>query len=385
MLRGSAAWGQAASAAVVSLQSPPICLNVSEQRDKLLTKNYSFTGILRSDALTLENLRELTACRAQAYENSSVTAEERLSWIQRYLALLTNFAGKAAAMDGNNEEALQFEWTSPLAGAPSTFSKVKGVIAEQAMACITYAAALEKQACALAIELAQQDLEQLRNLPEQHAAAAALYRRAAGVYEHASEEYVSQLTGAKQADRPAELRHDMVTALSKMAQGQAQAICAHRAQVKNTTPSALASLYCGAIDLFEEASAVLKSSKDVKQTAESLRKVLALSSSYNRVKAWQAMASHEAAQSDMGLACADLQEARRLAQESCQVAQGNSDWQQAFQQQIDVINQQLLVYDRERQIVYFQAIARHCSQPPQGKVLVKVIEFEPLKLQHELG
>ena len=68
-------------------------------------------------------------------------------------------------------------------------------------ACITYAAALEKQAFALATELAQQDMEQLHNLPEQHAAAAALYRRAAGVYEHASEEYVSQLTGAKQADR----------------------------------------------------------------------------------------------------------------------------------------------------------------------------------------
>lgn len=137
--------------------------------------------------------------------------------------------------------------------------------------------------------------------------------------------------------RPAELRHGMVAALSKMAQGQAQAIIAHRAEVKNTTPSALASLYCGATgtspfpsfvlpgvfqrvlikqlfwncfglaDLFEEASAVLKASGDVKQTAESLRKVLALSSTYNKVKAWQAMAAHEAAQSDMGIACADLQ------------------------------------------------------------------------------
>ena len=52
---------------------------------------------------------------------------------------------------------------------------------------------------------------------------------------------------------------------------------------------------------------MLKSSEDVKQTAESLRKALALSSSYNKVKAWQAMAAHEAAQSEMGIACADLQ------------------------------------------------------------------------------
>lgn len=68
-------------------------------------------------------------------------------------------------------------------------------------ACVTYAAALEKQACALAGKLVQQDLKQLQNMPEQHAATAALYRKAAGVYDHASEQYVSQLSGDKQADR----------------------------------------------------------------------------------------------------------------------------------------------------------------------------------------
>ncbi len=40
---------------------------------------------------------------------------------------------QAAAMDGNNEEALQFEWTSPLGGLPATYYRVKGVVAEQAM------------------------------------------------------------------------------------------------------------------------------------------------------------------------------------------------------------------------------------------------------------
>lgn len=49
----------------------------------------------------------------------------------------------------------------------------------------------------------------------------------------------------------------MVVALSKMAQGQAQAIIAHRAQVKNTTPSALASLYCGATGMSALASFAL--------------------------------------------------------------------------------------------------------------------------------
>ncbi len=40
---------------------------------------------------------------------------------------------QAAAMDANNEEALQFEWTSPLGGLPATYHRVKGVVAEQAM------------------------------------------------------------------------------------------------------------------------------------------------------------------------------------------------------------------------------------------------------------
>lgn len=66
---------------------------------------------------------------------------------------------------------------------------------------MTYAAALERQAYSLAAEIAQHDLEQLQHMPEQHIAAAALLKRAAGVYEYAAEELIDQLTGPKQADR----------------------------------------------------------------------------------------------------------------------------------------------------------------------------------------
>lgn len=75
----------------------------------------------------------------------------------------------------------------------------------------------------------------------------------------------------------------------------------------------------------------------------------------------------------------------RLSQESCQVAQGNSDWQQGFQQEMQTIQQQIAVLDRERQVVYFQAIAKQFSALPQGKVIVILSKFEPLVLQHELG
>ncbi|DBB10715.1 TPA: hypothetical protein ACH3X3_007207 [Trebouxia sp. C0006] len=295
MLRGSAAWTYSAPSPAAPEQEPSICLTFRDHWiPPLNTKSFSFNNILRSDALTLENLRELTACRAQAYESTTVTADERLSWIQRYYALLNNFGSK-------------FEWTSPLGGLPATYHRVKGVVAEQAMACVTYAAALERQAYSLAAEIAQHDMAQLKSMPEQHVAAAGLFRRAAGVYEYAADEYVDQLTSPRQADRPAELRQGMPSVLSKLALGQAQAITAHRAQVKGTSPAVLASLYCGAVGLFEEAAHQIRSNDDLKQASECLRKALALSSSYNTVKAWQAMAAQEAAESNLGVACANLQ------------------------------------------------------------------------------
>ncbi len=80
-----------------------------------------------------------------------------------------------------------------------------------------------------------------------------------------------------------------------------------------------------------------------------------------------------------------MQEARTLAQESCQVAQGKPEWLQSLQKELGLISEKMVVYDRERQVVYFQAVAQHCSKLPQGKILVKPTAFEPLQLQHELG
>ena len=68
-------------------------------------------------------------------------------------------------------------------------------------ACLTYAAGLESKAYALSQEIAQADVEELQAKPEQHAAAAGLFRRAAGIYEYAGTEFMQQLTGANQSDR----------------------------------------------------------------------------------------------------------------------------------------------------------------------------------------
>ena len=89
--------------------------------------------------------------------------------------------------------------------------------------------------------------------------------------------------------------------------------------------------------------------------------------------------------SELRFACALLQEARRLAEESCVIAQGKADWQQSFHKELTAIVDQMVVYDKERQVVYFQAVAQHCSSLPQGKVLVKAAKFEPLQLHHELA
>ena len=84
MIRGSDAlkvvWNLVAPASADVEQHPAICLPFQDHYTLLLTKPFSFNDILRSDALTLENLRELTACRAQAYENANLSADDKLTW-----------------------------------------------------------------------------------------------------------------------------------------------------------------------------------------------------------------------------------------------------------------------------------------------------------------
>lgn len=52
-------------------------------------------------------------------------------WHQLDQCQAKSYALQAAAIDGNNEYALQFEWTSPLGGQPNIFHTLKGVTAEQ--------------------------------------------------------------------------------------------------------------------------------------------------------------------------------------------------------------------------------------------------------------
>lgn len=80
MLRGSPIWGFSTPVPSAPAQDPPIFICFRDHTELLNTKTFSFNNILRSDALTLENLRELTACRVQAYESGSVTPDERVSW-----------------------------------------------------------------------------------------------------------------------------------------------------------------------------------------------------------------------------------------------------------------------------------------------------------------
>ena len=93
MLRGSAMWGSPAAEPDDAAKLPSICILFRDHL-ALSTKSYSFAGILRSDALTLENLRELTACREKAYETSSWKPDEHLSW---QVALPRNSKGRTAS------------------------------------------------------------------------------------------------------------------------------------------------------------------------------------------------------------------------------------------------------------------------------------------------
>ncbi|KAK9816675.1 hypothetical protein WJX72_003570 [[Myrmecia] bisecta] len=374
---------------------PRICLLFEDHWDQCITKTFKFDSLKlkeSSEALTLEHMRELTSLRARSVGKAG--AQEGLgfkdwttTYFEQYITFLANLMEKAEAVleQGDN---CTFEYTSPLAGQPKTFYKLKGLQVELAMALLLYASALRQQAYTVVTSLEVTSLEssEPNNLKEDHTdhlAAATLLRKAAGIYDHVKDTILVGIRDDLPPDRPAEVLPSMVEVLSKATLAEAQAVTANRAEMKGTSPSLVTALHRGTSDMFEEAAGVLKQhTGDFNTISQNLRKFLALSSTLHELRAWKAWAAYERSQQSPGVSVANLQAASQCIRECLPVVEEHAKWRQVFQAEARQVDEQLEICDRERQVVYFQSVAKQPSKLPLAKVIVNAIKYEPKQLFH---
>ena len=270
------------------------------------------------------------------------------------------------------------------------------------MATCFYAFALQEKAqlLILSCNTSQEEVEE-----ETHVAtyfdAVTSFRKAAGIYQYIAKSIlpyaISRATttttttteSCRPSDLPLECRQESLDVLAAIALAQAQSTAADRAERKHMSPTTLASLHHGAVDLYESAASLCKSHfPSMERSAPSavhprVRMWLAFSSELSASKARRAQAAMYREQDQLGMAVRCLLHAKeRMLRtlSSVAVAKEERPWAGPLRGELHSVDQALDAYDKERTIVHVQAIAPSLPLPPVAKCIVTPLQVESISL-----
>eukprot|EP00873_Tetraselmis_striata_P038006 jgi/Tetstr1/458270/TSEL_044758.t1 len=350
-----------------------------------------------SAGLALEQLRELSSRReALAGKRTGVEgspdagAEEHARkdfthWPLKYISLFERFTQQAdSLMDSSTAAKLVFQWNSPLGDQPGRFFKLTTLPMERAMAFYMYGAALQQQGYHIA------SVEATPGSPmaaataaaaadARHADAATMLRRAAGVFTFLADCVLPSVLDDLPAERPAELVPATAGCLASCALAEAQAVVAHRAMLKGASAHLVSQLHMGVSELMEAASKRLKEGMNEYNSVSSrLRRYIAISSTLHQAMA-AAYQGQRLLQADgqAGVAVALCDHAAVLLQKCTHASEGDTRWNAVIAEAGKLVQAMRGHFDTERNMVYYQGIAKSVPKPPEAKVIVQAIEFTP--------
>lgn len=319
------------------------------------------------------------------------TAQEQLSQelraLGKYVTLCENYIQKAKEEKLSVHSTIQFLWSSPMSESglhPSARFLLPSLAHDQLMAMCTYAATLQMKAQYLCLEMSTDNKDEL------FTTASSLFRQAAGIYGYVSSSIRSLVTTVehksdKRTELPIELSSSGIAILGDASMAKAQAVAAHRAEVKQLSTKALAAVHQGAYELFERAASAAKAiSSDLTQSVApslSFRKHLAISGQLHAAKVLEVQGKEAAEAGELGLACACLKEARRLlvmCRDSISLKDKREEqWLKCLVASLSRLDKTSAEYDRERTLVYMQAVSTRLPLPPEGKIVVSASPFTP--------
>lgn len=360
------------------------------------------------DPAVLEELRELTVIRDSCLVNFDFSVEylpdadkvtdatcittahthlsQELRALGKYILLCESYIQKAKEEKWSMNSTLQFLWSSPASDSlPSARFLLPTLAHDQLMAMCTLAATLQKKAQYLCMEM------YLGNKEDLFTAATSLFRQAAGIYDYVSskltalvDEHVEPKSD-KRDDLPIELTSSGIAILRDASMANAQAVAGYRAEVKQLSAKAMAAVHQGASELFERAASAAKTiSSDLQRTVTPslhFRKYLALSAQLHAAKVREVQGKEAAEAGELGLACACVKEARRMlivCHDSIHRQDKREErWLKCLGPLLSQLDKTLAEYERERTLVYMQAISTRLPLPPEAKIVVSALPFTP--------
>lgn len=403
----------------------------------LQTHAVSYEKIIKTqEALTLQNLRELSSSRA-AFSNSLAKyarqqqrsgggagageegdhLEDTHRWAERYVSLLLNFAHKYEHTE--KRKTLMFRWAGFCGGDGARHFELRDVRHELAMVMILQAAALREMGYAKAEASKLDSVKRAATgvtttSADDIALSATMLRRAAGIYDFVScdtahsqgDEAMLAAAGLLQklkeeralpANRPAELSMSVNVAFHFLCLADVQSLTAGRAEAKTAAVlftdererrekklqcvsfGTVSALFRAAANFYDTASGHIKhNASEYNSISGLLLDLLAVSQQLALARALRCHALQKREDCQPGEAIRSCETALQALAFCKEVASGRkmSDWLKQASIEADILRELLHKVKTENQVVYFQTVPEAASLPPE-KVLVSTLAFQP--------
>ncbi|KAG8382933.1 hypothetical protein BUALT_Bualt05G0131400 [Buddleja alternifolia] len=353
--------------------------------------------ILASDSGTLEQLKELSSKRKAIEEsindNRFITdaiaremsggltsrCEQNIQKLERYLPLLENLV-RHVNLKGKNRQIvswisdLKIRWSSVLTSSSifhlqgSKFYQVNDIYFELGMTLFLYAALLRERA----LEVLSSDLVQ----------SAALFRKAAGVYNYLAQEVLSNLHRTQ--ERPPEATSRVCSVISLICLAEAQAVTARKAEENGNTGGVLVKLHYGIKEFLVEAIDILHvANKECKDVSSRLLDFILSCKTLHELKSYKHLAKVQKDEhKEIGVAIGVLRWALSNAKK---FLPKEESWKLVYKQVIDESSEMLRKYEHENEFVWHEKIPLNDELPlPQAVKIVSIIPYQPQKWERTL-
>lgn len=376
-----------------------LLLKFGDPWEKLQTKKIQYENIANPKAKKLrEHLTNLTYQRDQCTSKhvGFKPAREFVELFKSYLASLAGIAERLLATSpADAHTKLRTEWASGLAMRSNRYSRLNGILPEQAMATFMFGTLLREFAHMKALETLEEALQNLSVAPggasvgpsspsaadvgaSRVIAAVTLMREAAGVFQHLADAVVVRLGSDLPDDRPIELAVGVCNTMRLLCLAEAQALTAYRAHDKGSSATVVAGLHQGAADLFDQGLKEVLNfmSAAPNTTSDRVSKLMNVSGKLHRARAYRLIAEDLKERQEVPNAEACCVQGLQLLRSVASEANCQGEWRTAVNQEVATLEELRKKCEHDRLYVYISPLPSTPPALPEGKIIVTTVEFQ---------
>eukprot|EP01114_Cavostelium_apophysatum_P020799 TRINITY_DN7068_c0_g1_i1.p1 TRINITY_DN7068_c0_g1~~TRINITY_DN7068_c0_g1_i1.p1 ORF type:complete len:377 (+),score=67.66 TRINITY_DN7068_c0_g1_i1:89-1219(+) len=303
----------------------------------------------------------------------SESSQGSIGAIEKYMPALFGLMNAAESLPPEFSKYLRIIWTTPICIRNQTNSFVYSSFRwDVVMTLLEYGILFRNQAH----EMLQSANVQSADFDEKSKTMANLLCKAAGIFEHISQNELSQWKVKPDVALP-EVMDETFLALSAICIAEAQEITVKKGLAKGTSGAVLAKLCVDIHQKYEHALSLLRGMSAAEQVSKELMTFVSVSTVLWKAVALRLMAEDSCNKGSYGLAVAYTKAAAELL-----IDRKDKEFQHLetlfafYNEEKNLVRKLLNQYSSDNDTVYYELVPPHVDMP-EAKCLMKVIPFQP--------